>query len=102
MENGLEGEHLTGRPTNEAIKFVEQNKINPFVLYLPFYSVHTRVRGNPTWTQSGNPVDLEPKDITIAYELKRAGYVNGIIEKRDLYEGGIRVPFIAKWTDKIE
>ena len=22
--------------------------------------------------------------------------------KRDLYEGGIRVPFIAKWTDKIE
>jgi arylsulfatase A-like enzyme len=47
---------------------------------------HTTVRGNPTWTLSGNPVDLKPDDITVAEELKRAGYVNGIIGKWGLDE----------------
>ena len=45
IENGSEGEYLTDRLTNEAIEFVEQNKENPFFLYLPFYSVHTPIMG---------------------------------------------------------
>ncbi|WP_158856497.1 arylsulfatase [Lunatibacter salilacus] len=51
------------------------------VLLTGQHTGRTRVRGNPTWTQSGNPVDLQPQDITIGKELKRAGYVNGIIGK---------------------
>ncbi len=45
IENGPEGEYLTDRLTIEAIKFLEENKENPFFLYLPFYSVHTPIMG---------------------------------------------------------
>ncbi|WP_158856500.1 sulfatase [Lunatibacter salilacus] len=45
IENGPDGEYLTDRLTTEAIKFVEENKGNPFFLYLPFYSVHTPIMG---------------------------------------------------------
>ena len=31
---------------------------------------HASVRGNPLWTQSRNPVNLKPKEITVATELK--------------------------------
>ncbi len=35
-----EGEYLTDRLTEEAEKFIEQNKDRPFFLYLPHYTVH--------------------------------------------------------------
>ncbi len=35
------GEYLTDRLTDEAIRFVDDNKEGPFFLYLPFYTVHT-------------------------------------------------------------
>ncbi|WP_372772786.1 sulfatase [Mangrovibacterium sp.] len=40
-----EGEYLTDRITGEAITFIENNKNNPFFLYLPFYTVHTPIQG---------------------------------------------------------
>lgn len=36
-----EGEYLTDRLTDEAIKFVETDSDRPFFLYLPYYTVHT-------------------------------------------------------------
>ena len=48
---------------------------------------HNTVRGNPSWTSTGKPVDLADKDITVAEELKRAGYKTGIIGKWGLAEG---------------
>jgi arylsulfatase A-like enzyme len=45
IENGPEGEYLTDRLTDEAIRFVKANKESPFFLYLPFYSVHTPIMG---------------------------------------------------------
>lgn len=47
LPNGEEGEYLTDRLTNEAMTFVEENKGNPFFLYLPFYSVHTPLLPKP-------------------------------------------------------
>jgi arylsulfatase A-like enzyme len=41
---------------------------------------HSTVRGNPSWTLSGKPVDIDD-DITVAEEFKRAGYNTGIIGK---------------------
>ncbi len=34
------GEFLTDKLTDAAVAFIEQNKENPFVLYLPHYTVH--------------------------------------------------------------
>ena len=39
--DGREGEYLTDRLTDEAIKFVEASKDRPFLLYLAHYAVHT-------------------------------------------------------------
>ena len=47
---------------------------------------HCTVRGNPRWSLSGRPVDIDSTDITIAEELKRAGYTTGIIGKWGLAE----------------
>ncbi|UMB53755.1 arylsulfatase [Lutibacter sp. A64] len=48
---------------------------------------HASVRGNPVWTQSGNPVNLKPNEPTVANELKKAGYKTAIIGKWGLSEG---------------
>lgn len=47
IENGPEGEYLTDRLTQEALKFIEQNKDTTFFLYMPYYSVHTPIMGKP-------------------------------------------------------
>lgn len=41
LKGGKEGEYLTDRLTEEAIKFITENKNNPFLLYLSHYAVHT-------------------------------------------------------------
>lgn len=40
LEDGPPGEYLTDRQTDEAIKFIEENKSGPFFLYLSYYAVH--------------------------------------------------------------
>ncbi|GAA3575828.1 sulfatase [Snuella lapsa] len=45
LEDGEKGEYLTDRLTNEAIKFLADNKDRPFFLYLPYYTVHTPLQG---------------------------------------------------------
>ena len=44
LEDGPKGEYLTDRLTDEALKFIEDNKDKPFFLYLPHYAVHTPIR----------------------------------------------------------
>ncbi len=39
--SGKEGEYLTDRLTDEALKFIEASKEQPFLLYLAHYAVHT-------------------------------------------------------------
>lgn len=65
IENGPEGEHLTDRLTTEAIRFLRQNKNNPFFLYLPFYSVHTPIMAKEDLikkyrAKTKNPLNINP------------------------------------------
>lgn len=57
LKDGPEGEYLTDRLTSESIRFLEQNKENPFLLFLSYYTVHT-------------PIQAANKHIK-KYELKR-------------------------------
>lgn len=41
LKDGPQGEYLTDRLTDEALKFIEANRNRPFFLYLPHYAVHT-------------------------------------------------------------
>jgi arylsulfatase A len=40
---GSEGEYLTERLTNEAVRFIRDNRNRPFFLYLPHYAVHVPI-----------------------------------------------------------
>lgn len=40
LEDGPEGEYLTDRQTDEAIKFIENAGKKPFFVYLSYYAVH--------------------------------------------------------------
>ncbi|MFW6310164.1 MAG: sulfatase [Prolixibacteraceae bacterium] len=44
LRDGPEGEYLTNRLTEESIRFIQNNKENPFFLYLAFYTVHTPIQ----------------------------------------------------------
>lgn len=41
LSDGPRREYLTDRLTDEALKFIEDNRERPFFLYLPHYAVHT-------------------------------------------------------------
>jgi len=60
LTDGPEGEYLTDRLTDEAIKFMEANKNKPFFLYLSHYAVHTPIQAKKAITekyQNKNPHD---------------------------------------------
>jgi arylsulfatase A-like enzyme len=41
LEDGPQGEHLTKRLADEAIKIIDECQDDPFLVYLSFYTVHT-------------------------------------------------------------
>ena len=45
LEDGPEGEYLTDRQTDEAIKFIEKSGNKPFFIYLSYYAVHNPMQG---------------------------------------------------------
>jgi arylsulfatase A-like enzyme len=51
LEDGPEGEYLTDRQTDEAIKFIENSKNKPFFIYLSFYAVHNPMQGKEQLVQ---------------------------------------------------
>ncbi len=59
FEDGPEGEYLTDRITDEAIKFIEESKNDPFFLYLPYHAVHTPIQPKPEVKKKydGKPAD---------------------------------------------
>ena len=48
LSDGPEGEYLTDRLTDEAIAFIDENRGDPFFLYLPYYTIHTPLQGKET------------------------------------------------------
>jgi len=59
------------------------------VLLTGYHTGHNTVRGNPRWTATGEAVDLKLEDVTVAEELKRAGYETAIIGKWGLAESNM-------------
>ncbi|MFC1628120.1 sulfatase [Gemmatimonadota bacterium] len=51
LEDGIEGEYLTDRLTREAVRFIEDNRDHPFLLYLAHYAVHTPIQSKPELTE---------------------------------------------------
>ena len=47
LSDGPPGEHLPDRLAREAADFIGRHKTQPFLVYLPFYSVHTPLMARP-------------------------------------------------------
>jgi len=45
LPDGPNGEYITDRLADEAVRFIEAQKENPFFLYLPNFAVHTPIQG---------------------------------------------------------
>jgi len=45
LSDGPVGEYLTDRLADETIRFIEENKSDPFLAYLSFYTVHNPMHG---------------------------------------------------------
>ena len=51
LPDGPKGQYLTDRLTDEAIKFIKNNKDKPFFLYFPHYAVHTPLQAKDSLVQ---------------------------------------------------
>lgn len=56
LPGGKEGEYLTNRLTDEAIKFIEDNKDHPFLAYLSHYAVHTPLEAPAGLVEKYKPI----------------------------------------------
>jgi len=114
---------LTKRYTDEAIKFIEQNKDDPFFIYLPHTMLHNPLgvsdefKGSSNWGEYGDAIqemdhhvgrifdslkELKLDDKTIVIYASDNGRGPGRTPEQKIrgrklstYEGGIRVPAIA-------
>jgi arylsulfatase A-like enzyme len=127
IKDGPDGEYLTDRLGDEAIKFIEQNKEKPFFLNLATYTVHTPLSAPKETVEKydGNTyyamiekldqnvgkiidklieMDLLENTVLVFYSdnggLWRNPPLKGI--KGTLNEGGIRVPLIISYPQKIK
>jgi len=58
LPDGVEGEYLTDRLTDEAVEFIRESKDGPFFLYLSHYAVHTPIQAKADMTAryEGKPI----------------------------------------------
>jgi arylsulfatase len=128
VEQAADLESLTGRYTEEARKFIASSKGSPFFLYLPHTYPHIplaasrRFRGKSPEGLYGDvvaEVDWSVGEVVQAvrqnglekntlimfssdngpWYLGSPGKLRG--RKNTTWEGGIREPFIARWTGRI-
>ena len=62
-----EGEYLTDRLTDEAIRFASENKDKPFFLYLPFYTVHTPIQPKEEKRKKWKAIEKQPGQGNASY-----------------------------------
>lgn len=62
-------------------------------------TAHASVRELTEWSLNGKPADLNSTDVTVAEELKRAGYTTAMIGKWGLDEGGTTGNALAQGFD---
>ncbi|BAX78814.1 sulfatase [Labilibaculum antarcticum] len=127
IPDGPDGEYLTDRLGDEAVKFIEEKKDQPFYLNLATYTVHTPLAAPTEYVEKygGNKyfamiekldqnvgkvmdklkeLDLLENTIVIFYSDNGGLWGNPPLKgkKGTLNEGGIRVPLIFRWDNNIK
>jgi arylsulfatase A-like enzyme len=130
-----EKEYLTDAQTREALAFIQKNKDQPFLLYLPYNAIHANLQATAAYLErfpakhkrlvvAGAMAALDDgvgRILGLLRELKleentlivfasdngglpQSNTNNGCVFrgfKTELFEGGLRIPFILQWTGKL-
>ena len=67
LPDGKPGEYLTDRLTDEAVRFIRENRAEPFFLYFPHYGVHTPIEAKAELTARFEQVAEEQRQGRPAY-----------------------------------
>lgn len=134
IEQPVDQRFLTQRFTDEAVRFIRENKDNPFFLYVPHVMPHIPLyvapefRGRSDGGLYGDVIEeIDWSTGRILQELKNQGIDDDTLViftsdngpwlvmgdhggssgplrhgKGTLFEGGVRVPCVARWPGKIE
>ncbi|MGM0573779.1 MAG: sulfatase family protein [Bacteroidota bacterium] len=121
-------ETLTQRYTDEAVKFIEENKDNPFFLYLPHTFPHVPLYASPAFKgKSDNGLygdvieEIDYSTGKILETLEKAGIDDNTLVvftsdngatrrgsnkplsggKATIMEGGMRMPCVMRWPNQI-
>jgi arylsulfatase A len=86
--DGKEGEHLTDRLGDEAVKWIEGVKDKPFFLYLPHFAVHTPIQGRPDLVEKYRK-KIAAKGGADKLDHKNPGYA-ALLESMDTAIGRVR------------
>lgn len=60
LADGPEGEYLTDRVTQESIQFMQENRANDFLLYIPHFAIHSPLQGKKDLVEKYKKIP--PKD----------------------------------------
>jgi arylsulfatase A-like enzyme len=133
IEEPANQDTLTERYTDEAIKFIHENKDKPFFLYLPHNMPHVPLHASEKWRGKsagglyGDVIECIDWSVgQVLDALKDAGVEGNTLVifttdngpwltraedgglatplrngKGTTYEGGVRVPCIARWPERI-
>lgn len=83
LHEGPEGEYLTDRMGQEAVRFIEQHRDGPFFLYLPHFAVHLPVQAKQAL------IDKYRSKRQMGQAQQNAAYA-GMIESLDDAVGSVR------------
>ena len=83
LTEGKDGDYLTDRLTDEAVKFIEKTKDRPFFLYMSHFAVHTPIQGR------ADLVEKYQARIKAGMTHKNAAYA-AMVESLDTSVGRIR------------
>ncbi|HEY5653811.1 MAG TPA: sulfatase [Pontiella sp.] len=97
LEEGREGEYLTDRLTDEAVRFIDESGVNPFFLYFSYYTVHTPIQARKEKIEkykkkleSGSYLQKNPKYAAMVEHLDDSvGRVVEELKTRGLWENTI-------------
>jgi arylsulfatase A len=128
LEQNCKLDTLTQRYTDEAVGFINRSKDRPFFLYLPHTFPHIPLAASPRFRKKSKVGLYGDAVMELDWsvgEVLKALAENGIDEntlvmfssdngpwyqgsagplrgrKGDTWEGGMRVPFIARWKNRI-
>ncbi len=90
LDGGKEGEYLTDRLTDESLKFLDNNKDKPFLLYLSHYAVHTPVQSKKELTDKYREKVSNLPDSGGKEQLKERLSYTKLIQDNPAYAGMVQ------------